>query len=87
MAALSRFVADDLTAVEATLNKLSEAPPDRISQAALDFLRGYLWPGNVRELANVMERMVVLKGEGEITSADLPLKILLESVLKRLLPR
>ena len=30
------------------------------------------WPGNVRELENLMERLVVLKGEGEIDVEDLP---------------
>jgi len=32
----------------------------------------YQWPGNVRELRNVMERLVVIKGEGAITPVDLP---------------
>jgi DNA-binding NtrC family response regulator len=33
---------------------------DRISTAALDFLKAYDWPGNVRELENAVERAVVL---------------------------
>jgi DNA-binding NtrC family response regulator len=32
----------------------------------------YSWPGNVRELENMMERMVILKGDGMLTIADLP---------------
>ncbi len=35
----------------------------------------HAWPGNVRELANLMERMVVLKGNGEIDIDDLPEKM------------
>jgi Nif-specific regulatory protein len=38
--------------------------PLRLSNAALDALRGYHWPGNVRELKNAVERAVVL-GQGE----------------------
>jgi DNA-binding NtrC family response regulator len=30
------------------------------------------WPGNIRELANLVERLVILKGEGSIQPADLP---------------
>ena len=32
----------------------------------------YAWPGNVRELRNVLERAVILAGEGEIQMAHLP---------------
>jgi DNA-binding NtrC family response regulator len=32
----------------------------------------YAWPGNVRELENLMERLTVLRGEGEIRVLDLP---------------
>ena len=32
----------------------------------------YEWPGHVRELENLVERLVILKGEGEILSRDLP---------------
>lgn len=38
------------------------------------FLR-YPWPGNVRELRNLMERLVLLAGSGEITVSDLPLEM------------
>ncbi|MFP4475858.1 MAG: sigma-54 interaction domain-containing protein [Desulfatibacillaceae bacterium] len=43
-----------------------------ITERAMDALVGHEWPGNVRELRNVVERMVVLKGEGKITFEDLP---------------
>ena len=43
-----------------------------ISDEALQILMNRPWPGNVRELKNLIERLVVLKGEGQITSRDLP---------------
>jgi transcriptional regulator with PAS, ATPase and Fis domain len=43
-----------------------------ISEEALELMIRYSWPGNVRELKNIVERMVVLKGDGQITVRDLP---------------
>jgi DNA-binding NtrC family response regulator len=43
-----------------------------ISQKALDRLCEHGWPGNVRELENLIERLVILRGEGEIQVEDLP---------------
>ncbi len=43
-----------------------------ISDQAMEILMEYPWPGNVRELKNVIERMVILKGEGTIEISDLP---------------
>ncbi len=43
-----------------------------ISDSALDVLCDYAWPGNVRELENLVERLVVLHGEGMIRVEDLP---------------
>jgi DNA-binding NtrC family response regulator len=45
---------------------------DSISDEAMDRLCNCEWPGNVRELENLMERLTVLRGEGEIRVADLP---------------
>ena len=45
------------------------------SAKALDLLVGYGWPGNVRELENIVERLVILKGGGEVRPEDLPEKI------------
>lgn len=42
------------------------------SPEVVDRLRAYDWPGNIRELENLVLRLVVLKGGGEISSADLP---------------
>ncbi len=43
-----------------------------ISQAALDRICEHDWPGNVRELENLIERLVILRGDGEISVDDLP---------------
>ena len=60
------------------LNKLNEEKGTRIdgmSETAMRIFMGHHWPGNVRELANLMERLTVLKGEGEITADELPEKL------------
>jgi two-component system NtrC family response regulator len=38
----------------------------------MKYFQNYRWPGNVRELENVIERIVVLSREDEITLEDLP---------------
>ena len=63
--------------VEYFRNKLNEEKGTSISgisEAAMSIFMGHSWPGNVRELANLMERLTVLIGEGEITADDLPEK-------------
>jgi transcriptional regulator with GAF, ATPase, and Fis domain len=45
---------------------------EAISPEVMDLLCAYRWPGNVRELENLMERLVILGGEGEIEASDLP---------------
>jgi len=45
---------------------------DTISEEALALLVRHDWPGNVRELENLIERLSVLRGEGEIRIEDLP---------------
>jgi sigma-54 dependent transcriptional regulator, flagellar regulatory protein len=60
------------------LNKLNQDKNTHVcglSQGAMEILMQHSWPGNVRELANMMERLVVLKGEGEIQVNDLPAKL------------
>ncbi len=42
------------------------------SKEVMDVLNHYSWPGNVRELENLVERLVILKGQGEILAKDLP---------------
>jgi transcriptional regulator with PAS, ATPase and Fis domain len=59
------------------LNKLNtdkNTQVNGIAPAAMEILMQHTWPGNVRELANMMERLVVLKAEGEIQVNDLPAK-------------
>ncbi|WP_417617714.1 sigma-54 interaction domain-containing protein [Oceanisphaera sp.] len=46
-----------------------------ISSAALKALYQYSWPGNIRELENIIERMMIVCSEDEITVADLQLNI------------
>jgi DNA-binding NtrC family response regulator len=43
-----------------------------IGPSIMDALTSYSWPGNIRELRNVVERMVILGGEGELQYEDLP---------------
>ncbi len=46
-----------------------------LSPATLQILSYYPWPGNVRELANVVERLAILKPNGQIEPSDLPAKL------------
>jgi DNA-binding NtrC family response regulator len=48
-----------------------EPPSGKILEALL----AYDWPGNVRELENLMERLVILKGQGTVDLGDLPHRI------------
>ncbi len=46
-----------------------------IEEEVLEVLQKYDWPGNVRELRNLIERMVVLSGEGVLDIDVLPEEI------------
>ena len=48
---------------------------ERVSDEAMEIIMRYGWPGNVRELKNMIERIVILKGKGEILPQDLPEKV------------
>jgi DNA-binding NtrC family response regulator len=39
---------------------------------ALAAFKAYHWPGNIRELENVVERMVIVRGQGTMGLADVP---------------
>ena len=41
-----------------------------LSPEALDYLRSLPWPGNVRELKNVIERLLILSSEDEISRPE-----------------
>ena len=60
---------------EELINALNEKHETRVTDLAPEVLAcfaAYDWPGNVRELRNVLERAVILAGEGTITAAHLP---------------
>jgi transcriptional regulator with PAS, ATPase and Fis domain len=46
-----------------------------VSKEAMSLLEAYDWPGNVRQLENLVERMVLLRSQGEIGLEDLPSRI------------
>jgi len=56
-------------------NQKNNRSVHEISEEVLDMMMSHSWPGNVRELKNMMERLVVLKGSGEISARDLPSEI------------
>jgi len=60
---------------EALIRMLNQKHNTRVTDVQADvqeqFSR-YSWPGNVRELRNVLERAVIIAGEGTITAAHLP---------------
>lgn len=45
-----------------------------VSPEAMESLMNYPWPGNIRELENLVERITILKGHGQISADDLPPK-------------
>jgi DNA-binding NtrC family response regulator len=59
------------------LDKFNKNRPKKItgfSQESLTSLMNYSWPGNIRELENLVERLTILKGQGEVSPSDLPAK-------------
>ena len=64
-----------LAIVESTAKRLGRTIAG-VSGAAIEALRSWPWPGNVRELRNVIERVVILKGDSEVIDVDeLPIEI------------
>ena len=54
------------------LTKERDSRVDSISESAMALLMAHDWPGNVRELENLIERLTILRGEGEIRAEDVP---------------
>jgi transcriptional regulator with PAS, ATPase and Fis domain len=67
---------EDLPSIAETLmrdlNRKHEARVSDIAPDVLEALTGHNWPGNVRELRNVLERAVIVAGEGTIEMRHLP---------------
>ncbi|HZT30424.1 MAG TPA: sigma-54 dependent transcriptional regulator [Bryobacteraceae bacterium] len=59
-------------ALVADLNRKHECRVSDLSPDVLKALEAHDWPGNVRELRNVLERAVILAGEGTIEWKHLP---------------
>lgn len=57
-------------------NKSKKRDIKGFSPAAMDILVSYPWPGNIRELENLVERLIILKGNGTICPDDLPEKFI-----------
>src|ERR1700687_4253690 len=60
---------------ECLISDLNRKHSCRISDVSPDVLEAFMrhsWPGNVRELRNVLERAVILTGEGPIEMKHLP---------------
>jgi transcriptional regulator with GAF, ATPase, and Fis domain len=55
-------------------NRIRKRKIQGVSPSAMNHLKSYSWPGNIRELEHLVERLVVLKGEGLIEEEDLPPK-------------
>ena len=54
------------------LNRKHGCRVSDLSQGVLEALAHHNWPGNVRELRNVLERAVIIAGEGTIEMQHLP---------------
>jgi DNA-binding NtrC family response regulator len=67
---------EDLSALcEALLADLNRKHGCRVAEvdpAVMDMFHRHHWPGNVRELRNVLERAVIIAGEGAVRAAHLP---------------
>jgi len=59
-------------ALLASLNRKHGCKVTDIEPSVLEMLRNHSWPGNVRELRNVLERAVIVAGEGALRVSHLP---------------
>ncbi|MBT3309361.1 MAG: sigma-54-dependent Fis family transcriptional regulator [Gammaproteobacteria bacterium] len=51
-------------------NRQHNLPYRNFSMAALNLLRQYPWPGNVLELKNLVQRLLIMGAEGEVTQEE-----------------
>ncbi len=67
---------EDIRAISETLlgdlNRKHDCRVTDFTPEVLDALEAHQWPGNVRELRNVLERAVIIAGEGSIEMRHLP---------------
>jgi transcriptional regulator with GAF, ATPase, and Fis domain len=63
--------------------QLGRARPPALTPAATQALERYHWPGNIRELRNVVERAVLLCGEGPLDERHLPVEKLQAALIER----
>lgn len=56
-------------------DEFSPAKEVWIDDEVLQIMKQYAFPGNVRELKNLMERLVILAGDGSITKNILPMEV------------
>jgi DNA-binding NtrC family response regulator len=54
------------------LNRKHTCNVTNVTQEVMEAFKKHNWPGNVRELRNVLERAVIMAGEGAIQMAHLP---------------
>jgi transcriptional regulator with PAS, ATPase and Fis domain len=59
-------------ALMSDLNRKHDCRATELAPPVLDAFEHHHWPGNVRELRNVLERAVILAGEGTIELKHLP---------------
>jgi DNA-binding NtrC family response regulator len=56
----------------ADMNRKHTCRVTEVSPEVMEAFQRHRWPGNVRELRNVLERAVILAGEGTIETKNLP---------------
>ena len=55
-----------------TFNETKGCAIEGFSDGAAGCLAAYPWPGNIRQLENIIERMVIIQGEGVVRREHLP---------------